>query len=112
MTITVLYPPAPTLNVSVVTDKSGYSNRNKVYIIATVTDGTNRISGATAHLDLTTADGSRVSSDITTDVNGIARFQYSINTRRDGSGTYLVNVTASKTGYNSGIGAASFTATR
>ena len=53
-----------------------------------------------------------VSNDITTDVNGIARFQYSINTRRDGSGTYLVNVTASKTGYNSGSGATSLTATK
>jgi subtilisin family serine protease len=112
VSITVLSPPSQTLSVSVVTDKSNYVNRNRVYITATVAVGTNRAAGAAAHLDLTTADGGHVSSDTTSDANGIARFQYSVNAKRDGVGIYSAKVTASKAGYNSGSGTATFTATR
>ena len=114
LTVTVLNPPqpTPTLSVSVATDKSSYVNRNKVSITATVTDGVNRVSGAAAHLDLTTPDGGQVSSDTTTDASGIARFQYNINVRRDGAGASTVKVTASKAGYNSGSGTTSYTESR
>jgi hypothetical protein len=110
--ITVQSPPSQTLYVSVVTDKANYVNRNKVYITATVAVGTNRAAGAAVHLDLTTADGGHVSSNTTSDANGIARFQYTVNTKRDGVGTYSATVTASKAGYNPGSATASFTATR
>ncbi|HXT41841.1 MAG TPA: S8 family serine peptidase [Candidatus Angelobacter sp.] len=112
VSITVLSPPLQTLYVSVVTDKSSYVNRNKVYITVTVAAGTNRAAGAAVHLDLTTADGGHVSSDTTSDANGIARFQYTINTKRDGVGTYSARVTASKAGYNPGSATTSFIATR
>jgi hypothetical protein len=112
ITIVVQPPPAPALRVIVVTDKATYLNRNKVYITATVTDGINPVSGAPAYLDLTRPNGTRFSTETTTDASGIARFQYSINTKRDGTGTYTATVSAAKTGYNSGSGVVTFTATR
>ena len=62
-------------------------------------------------MDLVTAKGSLVSSDTTTDANGIARFQYTVNSNR-GTGTYSVKVTASKAGYTSGSRTTTFTVTR
>ena len=93
------------------TDKPSYFNHNIAYITATVTDGTNPVSGAAAHMDLMTSKGNLVSSDTTTDANGIARFQYTVNSNR-GTGTYSAKVTASKSGYTSGIGSKTFTVTR
>ncbi len=112
ITITVGSAPQPTtLSVAVVTDKTIYVNHNIAYITATVTDGTSPVYGAAAHLDLVTAKGNLVSSDTTTDANGIARFQYTVNSNR-GTGTYSVKVMASKAGYTSGIGTRTFTVTR
>jgi len=113
ITITVGSAPQPTtLSVAVVTDKPSYFNHNIAYITATVTDGTNPVSGAAAHMDLMTSKGNLVSSDTTTDANGIARFQYTVNSSR-GTGTYSAKVTASEAGYTSGIGATTtFTVTR
>jgi hypothetical protein len=99
----------PTLRVGVVTDKSTYSNGNRVYVTATVTDGANRISGATAQLTLVTANGRQVNFSATTDSNGIAKFQYRVYTSRDGTGTFTGTVTASKSGYTSGSGSTTFT---
>jgi len=114
ITITVASAPQPTKTLSVVslaTDKTIYVNHNVAYITATVTDGTNPVSGGAAHMDLVTAKGSLVSSDTTTDANGIARFQYTVNSNR-GTGTYSVKVTASKAGYTSGSRTTTFTVTR
>jgi subtilisin family serine protease len=108
--ITVL--SAPTLGVAVVTDKSSYISGNRVYVTATVTDGANRIAGATANLTLVTASGLQVAINTTTDSNGLAKFQYKISSSRDGIGSYTATVAASKSGYTSGSGSATFTVTR
>jgi hypothetical protein len=108
--ITVVSAPQ-TLSVAVATDKSIYVNHNTAYITATVTAGTNPVSGAAAHMDLVTSKGSHVSSDTTTDASGIARFQYTVNANR-GTGTYSVTVTASKSGSTSGSGTKNFTVSR
>ena len=100
-----------TLSVAVVTDKPSYVNRTIAYLTATVTDGTNPVSGAAAHMDLMTSKGNLVSSDTTTDANGIARFQYTVNSSR-GTGTYSAKVTASKAGFTSNFGTKSFIVTR
>ena len=105
-------PPTETLSVAVVTDKSSYASGNRVYFTTTVTDGVNRISGATASLALVTANGRRVNYNATTDGNGIAKFQYKIGSNRDGVGTFTATVTAFKNGYNSANGTATFTVTQ
>ncbi len=105
-------PPTKTLSVSVATDKSSYVSGNRVNFTATVTDGVNPVSGAAATLALVTASGRQVNFNATTDSNGIARFQYKINSSRDGLGTYTATVTGSNSGYNSGSGSATFTVTR
>jgi hypothetical protein len=103
-------PPTQTLNVSVVPDSSTYVNGNRVNFTVTVTDGVNRVSGASASLAVTTANGRRVNYNATTDSNGNARFQYKISSNRDGVGTYTATVTAFKSGYNSGnVATATFT---
>jgi subtilisin family serine protease len=105
-------PPTKTLSVSVVTDKSSYVNGNRVSFTATVTDGASRISGVAAALTLVTANGRQVNYNVTTDSNGIAKFQYKINSNRDGVGTCTATVTASQSGSNSGSGSATFMVTR
>jgi hypothetical protein len=104
-------PPTPTLNVSVVTDKTSYISRSRASITATVDDGVNRVAGAAVHMAVTTASGTVQSADAITDANGVALFGYSVN-KRYGLGTYTVVVTASKSGYNSGSGSTGFSVTR
>jgi hypothetical protein len=112
ITLAVVIPPKPTLNVSVVTDKSSYIDGNRVNITATVTDGANRVPGAAASLTLATAAGRQVVINGTTDSNGIVKFQYRISSSRDGIGTYTATVAASKSGFNPDSGSATFTVTR
>ena len=113
-TITVVVQPVatPTLRVTVTTDKPAYVNRNKVYLTATVTDGVNPMPGASVYLDLTRPNGTRYSTESTTDTSGVARFQYTINTKRDGIGVFTATVSATRTGDNSGTAAITFTVTR
>ena len=94
------------------TDKFSYVNGNRVSFTATVTDGASRISGVAVSLTLVTASGRQVNYNATTDSNGIAKFQYKINSSRDGVGAYTATVAGSKSGYNSGSGSATFTVTR
>jgi hypothetical protein len=114
ISITVASTPQPqnTLTVAVVTDKSSYVSGNRVYFTATVTDGVNRVSGVAARLTLVTANGRQVVYNATTDSNGRAKFQYKINSGRDGVGTWRGTVVGTKTGYNSGSGTATFQVTR
>jgi hypothetical protein len=106
-------PPTPTLSITVVTDKPTYVNREMVTITVTVTDGTNPVSGAAAHVEIQTANGKfALVGDGSTNENGVARFKYKVNSNRDGIGTYTVNVIASKAGFNSGSGSTTFQVTQ
>ena len=96
----------------VVTDKPAYVNHNRVYITVTVSSGANRVSGAAAHLELQTARGNLIIRDITTDSYGVARFQYTVASKRDGIGTYRAAVSCTRSGYTGGTGAATFMVTR
>lgn len=107
----VVSPPTSTggdLGVSVATDKTAYKNRNKVLMTATVTDGSAAVASAVVHFVLA-APRRTNTCDATTDSTGKATCRYTVNTRRDGVGAYIVDVTASKAGYTDGTASTSFT---
>ncbi len=97
------------LDVTVATDKVSYVKGETAIITATVTDGTNPVSDAAVDLRIETPNGRIYSGNGTTDANGQAAFSFRVNPNKDGSGTYNVTATASKTGYTSGTGTTSFT---
>jgi hypothetical protein len=70
------------------------------------------VSGTATHLDLFRPNGTRFSTETTTDANGIARFQYGINMKRDGMGTFTATVSAAAGAYNPGSGSTTFTVAR
>jgi len=75
-----------TLNVTVTTDKSIYTNRETVTITVTVTDDTGAaVEGATVDITITTANGNQWAGSGTTDANGQAVFTYRVNANRDGN---------------------------
>ncbi|NIW47323.1 MAG: peptidase S8, partial [Gammaproteobacteria bacterium] len=86
-----------------------YVKGETAIITATVTDGTNPVSDAAVDLRIETPNGRIYSGNGTTDANGQAAFSFRVNPNKDGSGTYNVTATASKTGYTSGTGTTSFT---
>ena len=77
-----------------------------------MTDGTNPVQGAAVHVVITTANGSKLGGDGTTDNEGLAKFRYKVNSKRAGVGTYAVDATASKDGFDSGGGSTTFEVTQ
>ena len=113
ISITVGTPPPPpdpsgTLSVSVSTEFPSYGNKDDVFITVVVTDGTNNVSGAAVSLVITTGKGKRLTGSSTTDGNGQSELRYRVNSKRDGTGTYRVDVTASKSGFDPGMGDTTF----
>jgi serine protease len=101
--------PTGTLAVTVTTDKTTvYTNRQTVKITVTVTDGTNAVTGAAVSTIIKTANGKQYSGSGTTNSSGIATFNYKVNTKSDGTGTYTVTSTATMSGYVSGEGSTTF----
>ncbi len=99
-----------TLQVTVVTDKSTYANRETVYITVTVTDDAGAaVAGAAVDITITTPKGNTLSGSGTTDTNGQVTFTHRVNAPRDGYGTYTVDATATLDGYNPGSGSTTFT---
>ena len=116
ISFTVGTPPPPpataTLSVTVTTDKASYVKRENVQITVAVTDGTSPVQGAAVHVVITTANGSKLAGDGTTDDEGLAKFRYKVNSKRAGVGTYAVDATASKDGFDSGGGSTTFEVTQ
>lgn len=69
-----------------------------------MTDGTNPVAGAAVHVAVKTASGRNLAGNNTTDGSGVAPFTLKVNSKRDGVGTYTVDATASKDGFESGSG--------
>jgi len=101
-------PPTPQLGVVVATDKSVYVTKNTARILVTVTDGVNVVSGAAVTVQVTNAKGNVKNFSGTSGANGVASFNYSINSKTGGAGTYSVNATASKSGYVSARNSTTF----
>jgi hypothetical protein len=99
----------PTLNVIVTTDKPSYPQGSKVQITVTVT-GTAPISGASVTLTVTTSSGGTSQGTGTTNSSGQVTFTYHI-AKHAPLGTYTSSATATKSGYISGSGSATFSVT-
>jgi len=103
-------PPPPsggTLTVTVTTDQAAYANRDTVTMSAEVTDGSSAVASAAVHFTVA-APSKTLGCDATTGNDGIARCVYKVNTRRDGTGTFTVEATASKAGYTDGSDSTTF----
>lgn len=98
------------LVVTVDTDQDTYTTGDTAYITVSVTDGASAVSGASVSMRLTTPKGKVYTESGTTDTNGDAVFDHYVFTRRDGSGTYAVDTTASATGYEDGTASTTFVA--
>jgi serine protease len=111
LTGTVIQPPPPTgstLQVAVSTDKAEYRFGEYIWMFVNVTDGSgNPVGGADVSLEVITPKGWRYTSAGFTDDNGDEIFLGQA-ARSDGRGTYKVNVTASKAGYQNGTRSTTF----
>ena len=99
------------ISVAVTTDKGSYANRENVRITIGVTDGSNPVASSAVHIRVTTADGDILGGDSTTNSAGITTFKYKVNSKRSGVGTYTIDATATKNGYDSGSGSNTFEVT-
>jgi len=100
-----------TLNVLAATDKSSYVNRDTATILVSVTDGSKAVAGANVSARVTAPKGSATTYTGTTGANGVAVFNYKVNSKL-GVGTYNVGSSANKTGCNPGADPTTFTVTR
>ena len=103
---------ATKVSVTVTTDEDSYVNRENVQITVTVTDGTNPVEDADVQVVVTTANGNKLAGDGTTNNDGVAKFRFKVNSKRHGVGTYTVDATASKDGFESGSGSTTFKVTK
>jgi serine protease len=101
-------PPAtPALSVRITTDRSSYAFYQYGTITVTVTDGANPVNGATVEITMRTPTGNTyTASKSSSDGQAIFYFYAGYD---DGAGTYTLTARASKSGYSSGQGTASFT---
>ncbi len=99
-------PPPPVTEQLVVTvslNKSIYVNSEKVAITVTVKDeNVVAVPSATVSVKVTGANGTTSTLSGTTGTSGMVTLSYRINTRKTGIGTYTLDVTATKTGYEPG----------
>jgi serine protease len=104
-------PPPPgegQLHLTVSTDKTTYNHRDNAVFTFEVTDGTSTVSRATINWTLTTANGRVYNGSGETDSNGSLTSTFTINAGRDGRGTYTLEATATKDGYETGSGSTTF----
>jgi hypothetical protein len=87
-------PPQPYQpDMAVSTDKTIYTRSQSVSIKATVTEGTFPVSKATVNFTIKKASGAFVTGKATTDVNGVATYQFRLK-QQDPTGTYEVDASA------------------
>jgi len=104
-------PPGGSLWVGVNASKTSYSMGETVHVTVTVKEETENgslVSGAAVRVEITTASNRMYTADGTTGTDGTATFSLKLK-RPDGTGTYHVNATASKSGHESGSGSTTFT---
>lgn len=93
----------------VTTDKTTYTDGQRVYVTVTVTDQSDTpVASASVSVKLTTASGTQMTYTGTTGITGVYTFTYRINARKTGTGTYTLDATVSKTGYTSATASTTF----
>ena len=81
------------------TDKASYSDGEKVRIAVTLRDGQRPVAEATVYVQVGDPNGMSEMGAASTGADGESSLTYDTDTRRHGAGTYQVEVTASKDGY-------------
>jgi subtilisin len=109
--VTIL-PPTPRVRVAVSTSSPTYVNKEKVRMTVTVHDGAAWIAGAAVNLVIEMPNGKSSSVRGITDAAGRVLFEHTVNSKRDGIGTYQIRVSATHSGFESGSAGASFLVTR
>ena len=101
-TATVSVVDKKVLYVDVTTDKATYTLGENVYITIAVTENGATgpaVEGASVRVEIVTASGREYVGDATTGSDGIVTFK--LKTKKpDGTGTYSVTATVSKSGYD------------
>jgi len=106
--VTITVGTLTKLNVSVTTDKSTYKLGEWVVIKVLVTDSVgNPVRGASVHVDIIAPKGKVYPYDGTSGTDGLVYFWHQTQ-RKDGTGTYRVNATASHPQYESGSASTTF----
>lgn len=98
-----------TLHVAVSTDQASYSKGTAQITVSVTDDGGAAVAGASVSVSITTPSGKVYNGSATTDSAGQATFSYRVNAKKDGSGLYSVDATATLTGYTPGSGSTTFT---
>jgi hypothetical protein len=98
-------PNPPELKTLLVTanlnrNPPNYTNGEIVEITAQVSDSAGSVEGAAVYFRFTTAKNGLLECNILSNSNGVAICSYRVKANRDGYGSYTVEVTASKSGYN------------
>ncbi|MFB3788756.1 MAG: S8 family serine peptidase [bacterium] len=107
--VTVKPKPLIPTTLTVSTNKPAYANSETVTITITLVDENNKpVAGASVRSVITTAKLKKYTKSGTTNSNGRYSYTYRTSTKKDGSGQYKIDVTASKTGYEAGSGSTSF----
>jgi subtilisin family serine protease len=106
-------PPPPddalTATIVVPTPDTVYANRQTATIEVAVTDNQGApVDGAAVAVVVTGVTGKTVNLSDTTGADGIASMSFKINAGKLGYGTYAIDVTATKDGYDPGAASGSF----
>jgi hypothetical protein len=102
----------PVLDAIVSTTKPSYVNREKTTILVSVTDLVSAVNGASVSVVVTSSKGTRTTLNGTTAANGVATLSYTVNSTKQGVGTYRVDATVSKSGYTGATDATTFLVTK
>ena len=81
-------------------EKPSYENSEEASISVSVVDATGPVGGAAVRLQVTSAEGDRLGGEAVTSDDGAASLTCRIDTARGGAGTYVVDASASKAGYD------------
>jgi hypothetical protein len=104
--------PTPALDAMVSTTKPSYVNREKVSIVVSVTDGRAAVGGVAVSAVVTSSKGVRTTLQGSTAANGIVTLTYTVNSTKQGAGTYRVDTSAAKSGYTSATDSTTFLVTK
>lgn len=98
------------LDVSISTNKSSYSDRETASITTVVTDSSTGqpVSGASVTVRVIVPKNKTYAGSATTNASGQAVFNFKINSKKDGKGTYQLESTASNVGFEDGTTTGSF----
>jgi subtilisin family serine protease len=101
-------PPDTQLSVEIISPEEGATVSGSVLFEVRVTAGLEAVPGAAVTLTLTGAKSAPVTLTGVTDANGTFSLTYTINSRRMGTGTYTLSVSATKVGYLEGSATRTF----